>query len=111
MRAPGRFHRPRENAGNRPTTDIWYCSGASGLHRVEEDSHLWLDAAEAGPARSRTLLFNVRRSPVSRNSPTEGEMEARGIAHALEVEIRRRMGNPTTISAPLDSHSAHVATQ
>ena len=38
-----------------------------------------------------------------RKRALQGEMEARGIAHALEVEIRRRMGNPTTLGAPLDT--------
>jgi hypothetical protein len=38
-----------------------------------------------------------------RKRALQGEREARGIAHALEVEIRRRMGNPTTLSALLDT--------
>ena len=38
-----------------------------------------------------------------RKRALQGELKARGIAHALEVEIRRRMGNSTTLSAPLDT--------
>ncbi|VTU31198.1 hypothetical protein SRS16CHR_04831 [Variovorax sp. SRS16] len=38
-----------------------------------------------------------------RRRALHGENEARGMAHALETEIRRRVGNPKTSFAALDT--------
>lgn len=41
-----------------------------------------------------------------RRRAMHGEKDARGVAHALEVEIRRRVGNPVSSHALLDTRPA-----
>jgi hypothetical protein len=38
-----------------------------------------------------------------RRRALQGERQARGVAHALEIELRRRMGGPITQSGDLDT--------